>query len=265
MIDKATDKRPQFILIEDVVVEKYDLDPYTGWLYVMILKHANKKTGEAFPGIARLAKLCNMSRSQVMRGITTLESKELIRVERDTKPMKGEKRQRTVNHYYVLPVSNQGVVSGSDYPSVSQQLGVVSDSDINQNHKEPESVEVIAPENELSPLDQKAQADVFVRTWLKAAGRYSPLAYDHAKAVELALPLVDEYTLEDVRLCTATQCKNRPMTNLYHFSYLVKDLVGFKARRIAQAPTTAKGLDAFSQYRLEMMQEEKARKDQAAS
>ena len=122
-----------------------------------------------------------------------------------------------------------------------------------------------APATETSPLDQKAQAELMVRTWLKTAGRYSPLAYDHAKAVELALPLVDEYTLEDVRLCTATQCKNRPMTNLYHFSYLVKDLVGFKARRIAQAPTTAKKLDDFSQYRLDMMRQEEAEKGQAAS
>lgn len=136
---------------------------------------------------------------------------------------------------------------------------------------ESSSIETLSISNEVlpvevvAPLDRKAQAELMVRTWLKAAGRYSPLAYDHAKAVELALPLVDEYTLEDVRLCTATQCKNRPMTNLYHFSYLVKDLVGFKARRIAQAPTPAKGLDAFSQHRLEMMQEEKARKEQAAS
>src|SRR5690348_3561310 len=127
MTDKATDKRPQFFLIEDAVVTDFNLDPYAGWLYVVIIKHADRKTGEAFPGIARLAKLCNMSRSQVMRGIKTLEDKHLIEVRRDTKPLKGEKRQREVNHYQVLSATGNtyqqlGVVSDSAYPSASEQL-----------------------------------------------------------------------------------------------------------------------------------------------
>lgn len=149
MSDKVTDKRPQFFMIEDAVVTDFNLDPYTGWLYVAIVKHADRKTGEAFPGIARLAKLCNMSRSQVMRGIKLLEEKRLIEVKRDTKPVKGEKRQREVNHYQVLSASGStyqqlGVVSGSDYPSVSEQLGVVSGVERNKNHSKPESNNEVA-------------------------------------------------------------------------------------------------------------------------
>ncbi len=93
------------------------------------------------------------------------------------------------------------------------------------------------------------------------------MAYDHPKAVEIAITLVDEYTLEDVKQCTAAQCKNRRLGNDYHFSYLVKDLEGFKARKIAQAPKPVTNkLDDFSQWRLdEMRQEEAARKAKAVS
>lgn len=144
MSDKATDKRPQFFLIEDAVVTDFDLDPYTGWLYVVIVKHADRKTGDAFPGIARLSRLCKMSRSQVVRSIKVLEEKRLIEVKRDTKPVKGEKRQREVNHYQVLSAGGSvyqelGVVSGSAYPSSGEELGVVSGVDRNKNHSKPES------------------------------------------------------------------------------------------------------------------------------
>lgn len=115
------------------------------------------------------------------------------------------------------------------------------------------------------PLDRKAQAELIVTTWLKAAGKHSPLAYDHKRVVEAALLMVDEYTLDDVRACTTAQCKNRSSNSDYLFSYLVQDLVGYKARKAAQAPAKPKGLDPFSQARLEMMQEEKARKEQVAS
>lgn len=142
---KATDNRPQFFLIEDAVVEKCNLDPYSGWLYVVIAKHADRKTGEAFPGIARLAKLANMSRSQVLRAIRVLEEKHLIRVQRDELPLKGEKRQREKNHYFLLSATGSsyqtlGVVSMGNYPSSQQELGVVSGVDHNKNQLEPESI-----------------------------------------------------------------------------------------------------------------------------
>lgn len=144
MANKATDTRPQFFLIEDAIVDKANLDPYSGWLYVIIAKHADRTTGEAFPGIARLAKLASMSRSQVLRAIKILEDKKLIRVERDELPNKGEKRQREKNHYFLLSASGSayqtlGVVSMENYPSSSQTLGVVSGVDHNKNQYNKES------------------------------------------------------------------------------------------------------------------------------
>lgn len=133
MVDKATDTRPAIFFINEAVIDKYELSPYEGWLYVVILRHANHTTGEAFPGIARLCKLAKMSKSQVIRAISTLEAKELIRVERDTKPLDGEKRQRGVNHYFILAVGGSvsqtlGVEPDSNYPSATQKLGVVPTS-----------------------------------------------------------------------------------------------------------------------------------------
>lgn len=146
MNDKVTDKRPQFFMVEDAVVSSYELDPYSGWLYIVILKHADRRTGEAFPSITRLTELSKMSRAQVMRSIAILEEKKLIRVERDPIPLEGEKRQRKPNHYFILPATdNPQVVSGRDYPSISQQLGVVSGVDCNHNSIEPESTNHIPP------------------------------------------------------------------------------------------------------------------------
>lgn len=115
----------------------------------------------------------------------------------------------------------------------------------------------VLPVEVVAPLDRKAQAELFVTTWLRAAGKHSPMGYDHNRIVETAMLIVDEYTLDDVKACTTAQCKNRSTD--YLFSYLVKDLVGFKARRLAQAPTKPKGLDDFSQWRLDQMRIEKER------
>lgn len=143
MSDKATDTRPPYFLVEEALIDK-DLTPYEGWLYIVILKHADRKTGEAFPGIARLCKLAKMSKSQVLRAIAALEEKELIGVKRDTKPLEGEKRQRSVNHYFILPIGGSVsqtlvVVPTSDYPSTTQTLGVVPTSDKNQYSDKQES------------------------------------------------------------------------------------------------------------------------------
>src|SRR6185369_13522276 len=136
MSDKLTDTRPAVIIIEESVLMDYCLTPFEVWVYIAILKHANHKTNEAFPGIARLASITQMSKSQVMRSISTLEAKKLIRVERDDKPIEGEKRKREVNHYFILQARGSvqqevGVVSDRKYPSVQQEVGVVSDRDQN--------------------------------------------------------------------------------------------------------------------------------------
>lgn len=106
-----------------------------------ILKHANRQTGVAFPGIATLVKICQMSRNQVIRSIKTLEEKGVITVKRDELPKEGEKRQRKPNHYTVCSLSSSapqiledGVVPARDYPSAAQGLGVVPVGDLNQSN-----------------------------------------------------------------------------------------------------------------------------------
>ncbi len=145
-MSKLIDGRPAFFMVEDAVFN-FSLTPYEGWVYMAILKHANRQTGVAFPGVGTLAKLCQMSKSQVLRAIDTLERKGFIDVERDSQPLQGEKRQRKPNIYTVKSLTGSvsqtpGVVSTSNHPSVSQTPGVVSTRDNNQSNttrvKEPE-------------------------------------------------------------------------------------------------------------------------------
>jgi len=130
--DTATDARkPSWFPIDNVVIEDFNLTPYEGWLYAVIVKFANRKTGEAFPSHAALAKAANMSKSNVIRCIASLEAKRLIHVERSRKP---GKREKAVNHYVILDPRQPEVGSVSQtLGSVSQTLGVVSDSDYNNN------------------------------------------------------------------------------------------------------------------------------------
>ena len=59
--NRATDQRPPAFIVEDAVVEDYDLGPYAGWLYVVICKHINRKKNDAFPGVPTLAKLAGIA------------------------------------------------------------------------------------------------------------------------------------------------------------------------------------------------------------
>jgi hypothetical protein len=134
-MNKATDTRPPFFIIEDSVVEDYNLNPYEGWLYVVITKHADRKTGESFPSVQTLAKETNMSKASVIRYTKSLEQKGLIRVERDTNT---PGQDREVNHYWLLVATPP--VSVSNRGGVSEQLPPVAVVDTNQNQLEPESI-----------------------------------------------------------------------------------------------------------------------------
>lgn len=101
MKDKGSDGRPPQIHIDQAVIEHYGLNHNAGWLYVVIVSHVNGKTGVAFPGLARLAKLTGMSKPTVIKYIKVLEDKGLIEVSRENVEGTSEK---DVNHYKVLPV-----------------------------------------------------------------------------------------------------------------------------------------------------------------
>jgi DNA-binding transcriptional ArsR family regulator len=125
--NRGTDTRPPFFSIEESVIDDYDLHPLAGWLYVVIVRHINRKKNDAFPSIARLARIAKMSKASVLRYTKVLEELGLIEVIRE----KDDSGEKQVNHYRLLTATR--VVSDSNYGSIQQQQPVVSDSNI--NHK----------------------------------------------------------------------------------------------------------------------------------
>lgn len=134
--NRVTDTRPRIIVIEEAVVDECDLPPLAGWLYVVIVRHINRKNNDAFPSVTTLAKMANMSRASVLRYTKLLEEKNLIEVVRE----KDEDGENQVNHYrllsakYVVSHSNH-LVPEIDHGGITQQPPVVSQS--NHNHTEP--------------------------------------------------------------------------------------------------------------------------------
>lgn len=131
-MNKVTDTRPPFFMVEDAAITDYDLTPYEGWLYIVMLKHANRKTGELFPSVQTLVKETRMSKAQVLRCTKSLEDKKLIRVVRDVKK---NGKDREVNHYFILQATRY--LPDTD-PGISQTPTPVSGRNMNQNQSEPE-------------------------------------------------------------------------------------------------------------------------------
>jgi DNA-binding transcriptional regulator YhcF (GntR family) len=154
----ATDTRPPFLLIEEAVIDDYHLHPLAGWLYVVIVRHINRKQNDAFPSVTRLAKLANMSKASVMRYTKVLEAAGLISVTRE-KDADGENQ---VNHYKLLTATR--VVSDSNQGSATQQLPVVAESNHNQMNKnqkkEPKEKEKEAPLVESVPVAELTPAEM---------------------------------------------------------------------------------------------------------
>jgi DNA-binding transcriptional regulator YhcF (GntR family) len=200
----ATDKRPPFFCIEDAVIEDYHLTPLTGWLYVVIVKHINRKTGEAFPSLNQLAKLAGMSRASVIRGIKTLEEKKLIEVTRECVP--GTK-EREVNHYKLLSatkvvadsnkvVSDRNhVVSEVNNGGITETPQVVSDVDSNHIESNQKNLTIDKPPKSKAAkskpyhdVDAKV-IDQFITTWI---------------AEQPATPLEDHYGNDTTRTIVAS-------------------------------------------------------------
>ncbi len=151
----SDERRFGFFMIHNSVVDNFGLTPYEGWLYVIIARHVNQKTGVAFPSLTTLANESRMSRMQVTRCLKSLQEKGLLEVM--PRPVTG-KRARTTNHYRLLePPASQAevvtdsdqlvtgsdqlvtgsdqLVTDSDQGSHSQLLGVVTGSDPNNTNK----------------------------------------------------------------------------------------------------------------------------------
>lgn len=158
----ATDERRLgFFMIHNTIVDNFGLTPYEGWLYAIIARHVNQKTGVAFPSLTTLASEGNMSRMQVTRCLKSLEGKKLLRITHRPTKAGG----RAVNHYRLLEpptveaevvtASDQdgenkaNLVTDSDQGSNSQLLGVVTDSYPNNTNlnKTKEQDSATAPKN----------------------------------------------------------------------------------------------------------------------
>lgn len=150
-ISRATDQRRKgFFILDNEIVRDYGakLGPFAGWVYAAIVYHADGLTGEAFPGIGTLAKETGMSRRKVMECISRLEELNLIRVQRDVRPVEGEKRQREVNHYFVLDVKalTGGVVHEVHQGSAQDALGVVHEGNCNNTQLNQTQEQDLAPD-----------------------------------------------------------------------------------------------------------------------
>lgn len=259
MADKITDARPAFFMVEDVVFE-FGLTPFEGWVYMAILKHANRQTGVAFPGVATLATMCKMSKRQVLRCIETLEAKQIISVERDEKPALGEKRQRQSNHYTVKTLTGNalqtlGVVTHSHEGSDSQALGVVTTSHNNQSNR----TRVIEPERKSAPPVKPkikdpllgGKVDIYIAAW-RMAHQFPPVDTMTGFKRQDAIEQVEQL---EAMGCTPTDLaefvKERESTGKSTvWRFLMEDVHTYIARKRSQpAPIQVSNPDAVFEER----------------
>ena len=135
----VADHRPEWwFRVDSMIVDKFQLSPYEGWLYSVILRHANHKTGACFPSHKRLQELTGMKKGAVIKYIDRLEQRGLIFVERN---------QDEVNRYHILPLGElkEGIifeayydsnVRGEDGKRIKLERGVV----LTKNHPSPSQV-----------------------------------------------------------------------------------------------------------------------------
>ena len=125
--DTASDKRRHsFFIIDNSVIDDYDLCPEEGWLYVIIVRFVNHKTGIAFPSLRTLQRLSGMSRHSVIKYLRSLVAKGLIICTQQRRP---ETNEFTSNHYELVDlrpsVETEAPVSGQELDSANDGLGVV--------------------------------------------------------------------------------------------------------------------------------------------
>lgn len=171
------------VSIDAEVIDKCDLHPLAGWLFVVILRHLNRADNNAFPSVARLATLANMSKASVIRYTKELEEKNLIVVQREKTSI-----VQSVNHYQ-LPaasmvshsnhsgISQQPVVSDSNHKTTPEQSVMVSDS--NTNYKDKDKRKKQDRAREVSDLDDvpKHERLEICKAWADSLGAHPIGAY----------------------------------------------------------------------------------------
>ena len=103
-MDIASDHRVYpFFQIDNAVIDHFGavLGPYGIAVYVCIVRHVNRKTGVAFPGMATIARETGMSRRRVLSAVRQLQALGLLMVT----TRRREDGGKTAHHYTILPVA----------------------------------------------------------------------------------------------------------------------------------------------------------------
>lgn len=127
MQDTGTDNRRfGFFMIDNELIDNYELSPHTGWLYVCIARHINQQSGVAFPSLKTLAKKAGMSKSSVVKHLNILKENKLITIHH----IKNDNGGNSSNHYILCDIKG-GVVQEMDKGSAGNGHGVVQEVDTN--------------------------------------------------------------------------------------------------------------------------------------
>lgn len=216
MQDTGSDeRRHNFFIVDNEVLDSYDLSPFTGWLYITIVRMINQKTGEAFPSLATLADKAKMSKPKVIEAIAELEAKHLLKVVRKTR--KGT-REKSVNHYRLLPVIKREVVNVID--------NVVSDVDsINTNTIKTEEIVSAKAPRARSEGQQKLDrmVDALVAVLKLDPDTIPEKRWSSLRGIGKQLLAVSATPADIPGLFAYTQRKRKGEVNEYNLGYLYPD------------------------------------------
>jgi len=232
---KLTDNRPGFIRIDNVVFTDFDLSPYEFMVYAALCYHANYTTGESWPGLRLLQTECNMGRPKLIECIESLESKQLIRVERQTDP--NNPKRNLSNHYFVKDANEvfRAINQGGGNPGLP---GVVTDDYQGGNPGLPEQESL--NKNQYNDSAKAANA-TYLDTWTQWGG------YVDRTALELLHELYDT-SLTEQQVTAAIAGSRYLSRKLLADMARRPDCYGLAADLIAQAPdgvSTVKYEDAL--------------------
>lgn len=123
-------RRHNFFFVDNEIIDNYQLGPYAGWLYIVILRHVNFQTNIAFPSLATLSKECGMSEPSVIKYLYELVEARLLYIYQEQDPKYGV---FSPNCYEALQVPK--VVNEVDHPGKQDLPGVVNEVDKKYTNK----------------------------------------------------------------------------------------------------------------------------------
>jgi hypothetical protein len=152
-------KRAHFFSIDNDIIDVHakKIGAIGVAIYTVLARHANRKTGECWPAIARIQRTLNLGRSTVKRYLQKLEAAGLITVEERW----SEEGDRTSNRYTLLSPEPDAIAHPSETqdapsPEVLQREGGGFTEDPPPVLTEGEGGSRVNP-HEPDPLNQKKE------------------------------------------------------------------------------------------------------------